>query len=848
MDAPESRPEQRFEFEIDASVVYQLGEQLISSETQALVELVKNSYDADASYANITVMTGESTGDRSRTFPEAKGCILIEDDGTGMGWEEIKRGWLTISASLKRELKARGGTTQKRHRTPLGDKGLGRLGAQRLGRYLEMWSVPEGDTRTYYVGIDWDDFRGKALSRVPAYIELKEEANNRGTQLLISELRVPETWQGSKQTELVNQLSQLIFPFGDVRPFDIVLSVNGKRIELDSIADSVLAVADINVAFSFDGKDLSVRIRYRPTFLLAAGQGRDVEQRFQELVTADQGADFYAYLTQEASHLRNFQWADTPGWLVFLTQTYPLDDLGEVRLNRSPGPNAPYNGGRATPSIANPGPFHGEIHAFARRGVDLAGVSNVFDTESSFRKFVDRHAGIRIFRDGFGIRPFGVDGDDWLNLGKEWTSGHSWFGLRPNNVIGYVALTAKDNRGLEEATDREGFVENEATRNFFTLMGTVVTVVNDANEVLRRTYSDYRKIKTQAVLGPTAQSTEEIFESMRDTARASQNLTVGVAETRGRLRQLSTQVEEVRGEMQSTPLLHTEEELRVAPLLMKINSALTEASAILQQLEMMLSKTRRLGEVADILEPDIDYLRQELQRFSELAGLGLTAEALSHEMSIIADGLAARTTSLITRLKNIRAVDPQILAYTEFVHGTVANLRKQLSHLDPSLRYVREQRDRIGMLRFFEGIQDFYRERFARSSIMTVSAVPFEDFEILMNRGKLTQVIDNLFLNSEYWLKEDLRKGNIAEAKVMVRSRKPFVEIHDSGRGIAPSVEHLLFQPFVTTKPTDKGRGLGLFIARQLLDSSGCLISLLPERNSFDRRYIFRIDLTGALA
>ena len=288
--------------------------------------------------------------------------------------------------------------------------------------------------------------------------------------------------------------------------------------------------------------------------------------------------------------------------------------------------------------------------------------------------------------------------------------------------------------------------------------------------------------------------------------------------------------------------------MRIAPLLLKINNALTEASAILQQLEVMLSKTRRLGEVADILEPDIDYLRQELQRFSELAGLGLTAEALSHEMSIIADGLAARTTNLITRLKNIRAVDPQILAYTEFVHGTVANLRKQLSHLDPSLRYVREQRDRIGMLRFFEGVQDFYRERFARSSIMTVSEVPFEDFDILMNRGKLTQVIDNLFLNSEYWLKEDLRKGNIAEAKVMVRSRKPFVEIHDSGRGIAPSVEHLLFQPFVTTKPTDKGRGLGLFIARQLLDSSGCLISLLPERNSFDRRYIFRIDFTGALA
>jgi signal transduction histidine kinase len=848
MNAPESKPEQRFEFEIDASVVYQLGEQLISSETQALVELVKNSYDADASYANIKVITDESAGDRSRTFPGAKGYILIEDDGTGMGWEEIKRGWLTISASLKRELKARGGTTQKRHRTPLGDKGLGRLGAQRLGRYLEMWTIQEGDNRAYYVGIDWEDFRGKTLSQVPAYIELTDGSNSRGTQLLISGLRGPEAWKGSKQTELVNQLSQLMIPFGDVRPFDLVLSVDGKRIELDSIADSVLAVAGIHITFAFDGKDLSVRIRYRPTYLLATTQGQEVEQQFQTLVASDQGADFFAYLTHAAPHLENLQWADEPGWLAFFAQTYSLDDLGEVKLNRGTNPNISTEKTIAIPSIANPGPFRGEIYAFARRGADLGSVSSVFNRESNFREFIDRHAGIRVFRDGFGIRPFGVDGNDWLNLGKAWTSGGSWYGLRPNNVIGYVALTAKDNRSLEEATDREGFVENGATRNFLLLMGRVIKVVNDTNEELRRNYGDYRKMKAQAVLGPTAQSTEEIFESMRETARASQDLTAEVAETRSRLTKVSSQVKDAHSEFQSTPLLHTEEELRVVPLLTKINGVLGEANAILQQLEVMLAKTKGLGEMADVLEPDIDYLRQELQRFSELAGLGLTAEALSHEMSIIADGLAGRTTSLITRLKNIRAVDPQIFAYTEFVHGTVANLRKQLSHLDPSLRYVREQRDTIGMLRFFDGMQDFYRERFARSSITTVIEAPFNDFEILMNRGKLTQVVDNLLLNSEYWLKEDLRKGNIAEAKVLVRSRKPFVEISDSGRGVAPSIEHLLFQPFVTAKPTGKGRGLGLFIARQLLDSSGCSISLLPNRNSFDRRYIFRIDFTGALA
>ena len=88
------------------------------------------------------------------------------------------------------------------------------------------------------------------------------------------------------------------------------------------------------------------------------------------------------------------------------------------------------------------------------------------------------------------------------------------------------------------------------TRNFFLLIQRVVKIVNDANEDLRRAYTSYSQVKRTPERGPVRQSTEEIFESMRDTARASQNLTVEVAETRGRLRQLATQVEEVHSEMQ----------------------------------------------------------------------------------------------------------------------------------------------------------------------------------------------------------------------------------------------------------------------------------------------------------
>src|SRR5262245_42685251 len=80
-------------FDIDASVVFQLGEHLISDVIQALVELVKNAYDADASFVKVTVDTESRAPDGSR-YHNAVGFVSVEDDGHGMGRSDIENGWL----------------------------------------------------------------------------------------------------------------------------------------------------------------------------------------------------------------------------------------------------------------------------------------------------------------------------------------------------------------------------------------------------------------------------------------------------------------------------------------------------------------------------------------------------------------------------------------------------------------------------------------------------------------------------------------------------------------------------------------------------------------------------------
>ncbi|MBN1316408.1 MAG: sensor histidine kinase [Anaerolineales bacterium] len=838
------QPQAQYEFEIDALVVYQLGEMLISDEVQALLELVKNSYDADASYANIIVQTETATGEQSPMFPDARGYIFVEDDGIGMDWEEIKGGWLTISRSPKREMKRKGQTTAK-GRTPIGHKGLGRLGTQRLGRYLEFWSEKRETDVEFYIGVDWGDFRDKLLSQVPAYVA-KTKRDSQGTRLLVSGLRAPEVWSGGALDELVKQLSQLISPFEPLRQFEVFLEIDGTRIDLDKVSQSVLDVADLHIHFIFDGKNLHISGRHRPMFLRAEGQGRDKIRQYQELIAVDKGAGFYAFLSSKIKTVSpDLTWEDSPGWFLSFEHQIELADMGEVELvGESAFSDHQRKDEKGT--IANPGPFEGEIFVFPRRGVDLD-VTDIFRTIGEYRKYLDRLAGIRVFRDGFGIRPFGLEGDDWLGLGKAWTSGGSYYGLRPQNTIGYVALTAAHNSRLEETTSREYFVENAYSRNFYKLMEKVVDIVNGINEKLRRGYLEYRKLRTEQESGITSQTVDTLFTRMRSAGIKSQDLAQQVTATHRKLEDVSRSVETTTEEVVSSPLFHTDEERRVTPLLQEINQTLLEAKSILKQIEPILSETKKLDSIADVIQSDLEYLRDQLVQFSELAGLGITAEALSHEMKIIADGLAARTTNLVAKLRANQSVDPQVLAYTEFVHTTIAGFRKQLSHLDPSLRYVREQREEISMEVFFRNVQEFYRERFGRNGISLVVEERQKNFEVFMNRGKLTQVVDNLLLNSEYWLQEDLRKATIQEAKVHVSIQEPFIEVHDSGRGVSPSVEHQLFQPFVTTKPKGMGRGLGLFINRQLLESSNCSISLLPDRNTFERRYIFRIDFTGVL-
>ena len=191
-------------FRFSTDILQRLGEELITSLDQGIVELVKNSYDADARTCIVELLDTESPG----------GTVVIVDDGDGMSADDIRDGWLVLGRSRKSS-----GSLTRRKRLPAGSKGLGRLGALRTGEESILVTRPRSEPGLEYsLRIRWADFSTTdVVEDVALDILRSESAFQPGTQIEISGLRARATT--SEVRRLARELLLLSDPFGDPEGF-----------------------------------------------------------------------------------------------------------------------------------------------------------------------------------------------------------------------------------------------------------------------------------------------------------------------------------------------------------------------------------------------------------------------------------------------------------------------------------------------------------------------------------------------------------------------------------------------------------------------------------------------------
>jgi len=200
-----------------ARLVSILGEHLIRDSTVGLIELVKNSYDADASQVRVGLF-GLATPETTR--------IIVRDDGIGMTREIILREWLEPASGHKEQQKRAEVRTPK-GRLPLGEKGVGRFAVHKLGRQFRLVSRAEGSATELLVEISWGEFEkhDAYLDKIPVRVSERNPTDFQGsaTGTLLEMTGAREPWRESDLEKLSRSLRRLMSPIKGARDFRVLL-------------------------------------------------------------------------------------------------------------------------------------------------------------------------------------------------------------------------------------------------------------------------------------------------------------------------------------------------------------------------------------------------------------------------------------------------------------------------------------------------------------------------------------------------------------------------------------------------------------------------------------------------
>lgn len=819
-----------FKFEITPHIVKQLGEQLVSDEVTALLELIKNSYDADSSYVSIVIQTKGTYQDEELLYKSNGGYIVVQDDGFGMEKKTIIDSWLVISYSNKRAKNSKSKKTKTpQGRTPLGEKGLGRLSTQRLAKNCEILTKMKSK-QGLHVAFDWSDFdNATKLSNVKIRSKKYSSKETHGTKLVLTDLKYPQTWKDSKLLSLLGKVSQIISPYKENRPFQVYFTVDGVDYKIDNYNSDVSSLAMSSFKLSVKEKKLIITGKTKLRKFLGNKQ-----EEYNTFLDSDNGKKFFAFLNKEDKNIVKGK----DNYFLSFKKTFILEkDIGGLEYIEE-------TNNKSLKTFAHPGQFKAKIleFSFKKWGGWNVTKNSSFDRFADYKDFTQRQIGIKIFRNGFAVKPYGIDGQDWLKL-RESQTGGGFYRLRPANVMGYFSIDENENFNLKDKTDREGLSTNPYSNNFFIVSNFFKEEINRYQEKIRRLYDVF--LKSSKYENSGISNVQGAFDVLSQTIDESEEIIKEIDQSLEDIDTLSNQTQNLISEVDQE-LFNVKPEVRK-----KLSEIITQIDKIeisLNKHKMILSKSKKFQEVIDTIEPKIKVLEEQLFQFSELASMGLSAEAINHEFSNLSQQLNERVLYYNKLLKNKDKVDKsEIFTLLEFLRSISNSLMLQLKHSDSFLKYKRSHISTFYVGKYLSNERKYYSNRLSSAKI-TMEINIIDDFEVKCNRGKLTQVIDNLISNSEYWLKNKAKTKKTFKGKIKIKIDKPWLIIQDNGYGINKDIEDQIFEPFVTTKPNNEGRGLGLFISQQLLDSMACTIVLSSERNKHSRRYSFEMNLTNIVS
>lgn len=657
-------------------------------------------------------------------------CLKIIDDGDGMTFSDVKTKWMMV------------GTDNKVHtpftpkgRRKLGEKGIGRFSVERLAKKLQIISTRKGEDFAISFSIDWDEyerFDGEFADLKHKVIRIPCDPEKKGTTLLLEGLR--DNWGKSELLNLQKELELL-------RPLD-----------LNDVAYK---------KYNFAGQKVKIEL-IAPDYL---PNKRNIKTR---ILTYAQAHLFGEIKEDGSAIVRVFIKSNISASKADVTEEYTF----------APGE---YD--------TSCGPVTYEALVFLKdkrlyKSLDI-GSKDVDDYLATF-------CGMKIYRDGFRILPFGDADNDWLELNAARTSSPE-FRIATYNTIGVVYITRDKNPGLQDVLSRENMYD---TPEFISLKRFVNEAFNKYTAIqLASRKKKERKVKEEGQL---------VLEGAQKalTTLASQLTT------------LKASVVEV--DMTSTSEKKEEQYIEVQ------HQAATVVSSAQHTIEQLKNAYR-------FYKKQTDFRSREMQIYRNIATLGISAAMFGHEA-------LNQTVEAKAIINDVFADYPSLISAADDLSQLLLDLREDLMLIDEKADFFRnylqrEKQDQSQYVNVHAILLKLLKQH--ENAFIAIDVKPDviingeeNDYLLWAYEGDIESIFTNLITNAYKALKK-------ASGEKELRFTLNFdagmihIDVVNNGQPIKKENRPRIFEPLFSTY--SDGTGLGLTIIQDTLFLYQGTIKLLDD-------------------
>ena len=842
----------RIPFKVSARTARLIGRENVATSKGAIIELIKNCYDADSRFSIVLidnrygvyhdklskpdyghlVSTGVSQELLDSVYQEKddgyyekadvdismigrlkeqlkKNAVLyIVDAGEGMTGEIIKNYWMTIGTDNKStDYLTHGG------RVKAGAKGIGRFALDKLGERCEMFSfydpqvhkdINEHGAPSGFIGyhwtVNWDEFEGgnKTIDNVGAELEgvadisykdclgkipltdglkllIAERPVSHGTILKITHLR--DIWDSEATKRIYDDLGVLVPP-NEGREFVISLQSLDEPDKFGEVESSLCDDYDYKIEAKA-GTDQKVKIKvYRHEYNAEAMPSSFFERENQQK---------YPYRREDflAGH-----------WEADRTLSQLIPGFKDSDTNGV---------------LSRIGEFSFTFY-YLKRSANRKDETKFFYREIPYnlrKTWLDKYGGIKLFRDGFRVRPYGEKNDsafDWLGLGMRKNNSPAGvakkgggYRVEAENVAGSILISRISNLYFDDKSSREGLQENQVFAVFKQLIIGIIKIFEDDRSLIARELIADDEERNGAVR--ERELAEELVSKI--IARSRKNNEGG-------------------------------------------NQGEKDRSSTSYQLELLAAVNEQKTE-------EIQQLREEQRILRALASSGLMLASFAHDLSKLNDSIDFRYDKIknlfLAKISEgdfpcVRRKNPFMLL-DKAKHDDV-KIQRWFNFSTGIIKKDKRRRKTVMLVPYFEKLEETWSGLFAERAVRfvhaNVAAVSMQAFEI-----DLDSIFYNLFSNSiEAFIRTHEDRERQIEVSVQVVDKNIVCIYKDNGPGLSKDIANPndIFQPLFTTKRNistgeEVGTGLGMWLVKLIAEDNDARIMLLAPPQGFGIQFTF---------